>query len=292
MGPAARDVPSAQRDEELQVGCIRRAALLPGGRSGRSRRPRNTLLGPWRQCGRCREVPEEAASAKANYVHRTMADGARAQLIHIDVDRRLGHEWDEWDGRPLPNSGNYDSSPALFFAWSAITLIAGLGLVALAIFLLAPRLADAHPSAPRILWSALLIAGAILWAWWAALLLSYELKRPLLPEWLAERGPFLRLMRLTSRVAGPIRATGLGRKCRGEGLQRVGAEARTQGGSGRASGADTALPVEGNTGWRARRSPASTGCRSSWRQEVSWPGESSGSAGPALWLRWRASATW
>src|SRR5919112_6536194 len=131
-----------------------------------------------------------------------MADGARAQLIHIDVDRRLGHEWDEWDGRPLPNSGNYDSSPALFFAWSAITLIVGLGLVAAVIFLLAPRISDAHPSAPRILWSALLLGGAILWAWWAALFLSYELKRPLLPEWLAERGPFLRLMRLKSRVAG------------------------------------------------------------------------------------------
>src|SRR5918995_2002846 len=131
-----------------------------------------------------------------------MADGARAQLIHIDVDRRLGHEWDEWDGRPLPNSGNYDSSPALFFAWSAITLVVGLGLVALVVFLLAPRLADAHPNAPRIIWSALLLAGSILWIWWAALFLSYELKRPLLPEWLAERGPFLRLMRLTSRVAG------------------------------------------------------------------------------------------
>jgi uncharacterized protein len=34
------------------------------------------------------------------------------------------------------------------------------------------------------------------------LFLSYELGRPLLPERLAERGPFLRLMRLTSRVAG------------------------------------------------------------------------------------------
>ena len=40
-----------------------------------------------------------------------MADGPRAQLIHIDVDRRLGHEWDEWDGQPLPNGGNYDSAP-------------------------------------------------------------------------------------------------------------------------------------------------------------------------------------
>ena len=51
-----------------------------------------------------------------------MAELPRAQLIHIDVDRRLGHEWDEWDGRPLPNQGNYDSPPALYFAWSALTL--------------------------------------------------------------------------------------------------------------------------------------------------------------------------
>ena len=48
-----------------------------------------------------------------------MPETPRAQLIHIDVDRRLGHEWDEWDGRPLPNRGDYDSSPTLFFGWSA-----------------------------------------------------------------------------------------------------------------------------------------------------------------------------
>src|SRR3970040_548546 len=48
-----------------------------------------------------------------------MSETPRAQLIHIDVDRRLGHEWDEWDGRPLPNRGDYDSSPTLFFGWSA-----------------------------------------------------------------------------------------------------------------------------------------------------------------------------
>lgn len=130
-----------------------------------------------------------------------MAEGPRAQLIHIDVDRRLGHEWDEWDGRPLPNAGNYDSPPELFFAWSAVTLAVGLGVVGLGLYLLAPRLADAHPSAPRLLWSALLVIGAVLWIWWAALFLSYELRQPLLPERLAERGPFLRLMRLTSRIA-------------------------------------------------------------------------------------------
>jgi hypothetical protein len=130
-----------------------------------------------------------------------MAEAPRAQLIHIDVDRRLGHEWDEWDGRPLPNQGNYDSAPALFFAWSAMTLVVGLGVVALLLFLLAPRIESVHPVVVSLLWSALLVATGMLWAWWGVLLISYQLGRPLLPERLAERGPFLRLMRLTSRTA-------------------------------------------------------------------------------------------
>ncbi|HEX2289710.1 MAG TPA: hypothetical protein VHH53_05840, partial [Pseudonocardiaceae bacterium] len=69
-----------------------------------------------------------------------MAEVPRAQLIHIDVDRRLGHEWDEWDGKPLPNQGNYDSPPALFFAWSALTLVALLTVAAAGLYLLAPRI--------------------------------------------------------------------------------------------------------------------------------------------------------
>jgi hypothetical protein len=131
-----------------------------------------------------------------------MPETSRAQLIHIDVDRRLGHEWDEWDGRPLPNQGNYDSSPALFFLWSALALVVGLGLVATGLYLFGPRLADLHASVPRVLWAALVVAGAALWLWWGVLFLSYATGRALLPERLAERGPFLRLMRLTSRVAG------------------------------------------------------------------------------------------
>jgi hypothetical protein len=130
-----------------------------------------------------------------------MAELPRAQLIHIDVDRRLGHEWDEWDGRPLPNQGNYDSPPALFFAWSALTLMIVLGLLGLVLFLLSPRLRTIHPRVPAALWSALLLTGSLLWAWWATLFLAHQVKRPLLPEWLAERGPFLRLMRWTSRIA-------------------------------------------------------------------------------------------
>lgn len=131
-----------------------------------------------------------------------MSDTPRAQLIHIDVDRRLGHEWDEWDGKPLPNRGDYDASPTLFFAWSALALVAGLAVAALALYLFGPRLGQIHPAVPRALWIALAVVGGALWAWWLVLALSFATRRALLPEGLAERGPFLRLMTLTSRVAG------------------------------------------------------------------------------------------
>ena len=52
-----------------------------------------------------------------------------------------------------------------------------------------------------MLWGALGGTALVLALWWAALFLSYRTGRPLLPERLAERGPFLRLMHLTSRVA-------------------------------------------------------------------------------------------
>jgi hypothetical protein len=130
-----------------------------------------------------------------------MPENPRAQLIHIDVDRRLGHEWDEWDGRPLPNRGDYDSSPALFFGWSAVALAGFFAAAALGLYLLAPRLALLHRAVPTVLWLALGLAGVVFWAWWAILFLSYRTGRALLPERLAERGPFLGLMRLTSRLS-------------------------------------------------------------------------------------------
>ena len=125
----------------------------------------------------------------------------KAQLIHIEVDRRLGHEWDEWDGNELPNKGNFDSPPALFLAWSAGALAIGLVIVAAGLFLLGPRLGLIHSAIPTVLWSSLAILSGISWLWWSLITASWAIRRPLLPEKLAERGPFLRVMRLTSRLA-------------------------------------------------------------------------------------------
>ena len=125
----------------------------------------------------------------------------KAQLIHIEVDRRLGHEWDEWDGNELPNKGNFDSPPELFVIWSAGAVAVGLGVLAGILYLLAPRLGLIHPAIPTVLWISLASLAALSWIWLGLIVLSFRFRRPLLPERLAERGPFLRLMRLTSKVA-------------------------------------------------------------------------------------------
>lgn len=125
----------------------------------------------------------------------------RAELIHIDVDRRLGHEWDEWDGTPLPNRGNFDASPTRFFAWSLIALLAATTMLAALLYLLAPRLGLLLPTLPIILWwavAAVVTAGAL---WWLVIAVSYVGGTALLPAPLAERGLFLRMMALTSRVS-------------------------------------------------------------------------------------------
>ncbi|HEV8612630.1 MAG TPA: DUF116 domain-containing protein [Gemmatimonadales bacterium] len=125
----------------------------------------------------------------------------RPELIHLDVDRRLGHEWDEWDGRPLPNGGSFDAAPRLFFAWSLLWIVGAAVIAAFLLLLLAPRLALLAPRFPILLGWGLGGVAALCLIWWALLAMSYARGTPLLPERLAERGPLLRLMRGTSRLA-------------------------------------------------------------------------------------------
>src|SRR2546425_755851 len=76
-------------------------------------------------------------------------DAQRAQLIHIETDRRLGHEWDEWDGGPLPNGGDFSAPPGLFFRYAALTLVVLCAAAAGVLFLLSPPLAAVAPAVPR-----------------------------------------------------------------------------------------------------------------------------------------------
>lgn len=125
----------------------------------------------------------------------------RAQLIHIETDRRLGHEWDEWDGKPLPGSGDFSAPPSLFFVFAGVTLAIVFGVASAVLYLLAPRLGQLATGAPRILWVTLALAAVVSGVWYALTVVSHYIKVNLLPERLLERGPFLRLMNLTSYVS-------------------------------------------------------------------------------------------
>ena len=130
-----------------------------------------------------------------------MSDSPRAELIKLETDRRLGHEWDEWDGEPLPRSGDFDSPPKLFFAWSAAATAIGLGILFLLLWLVRPHLASISPRLVTVATLAVAGLAIVAWLWWGLIALTYVIRRPLLPESLAERGLYLRLMRWTSRVA-------------------------------------------------------------------------------------------
>src|SRR5688500_20275133 len=68
-------------------------------------------------------------------------------LVKIETDRRLGHEWDEWDGTPLPNEGDFRTGASSYFLLTAVGIVGAAGLLALGVFLLATRLA---PLADRL----------------------------------------------------------------------------------------------------------------------------------------------
>jgi uncharacterized protein len=125
----------------------------------------------------------------------------RAQLIHIEVDRRLGHEWDEWNGKPLPSGGDFSAPPGLFFRFAALTLVALAGAAALLLYVVAPRLAALAPALPTVLWIALTAAVALAGVWFGLAVLSFYSGMNLLPERLLERGPYLRLMNYTSALS-------------------------------------------------------------------------------------------
>jgi len=125
----------------------------------------------------------------------------KAELVHIEVDRRLGHEWDEWNGKPLPNQGDYSAPPSRFFRWAALTIAVSAGVLFGLWYLLAPRLGALLPALPTALLLALSALSLLAWTWYLLLFGSFYGPALLLPERLAERGPFLRLMTWTSHMA-------------------------------------------------------------------------------------------
>jgi uncharacterized protein len=121
------------------------------------------------------------------------------QLLQLRSDRRLGHEWDDWDGQPIPDNGVYREPPRLFLlllaAWLGAVL-AGVGAVA---WIASPRLGELWAPLPALLGGALAAAALLAALWLIALGLAVRLARNPIPPRLAERGLLPRLMPLAER---------------------------------------------------------------------------------------------
>ncbi|HUQ81337.1 MAG TPA: DUF116 domain-containing protein [Gemmatimonadaceae bacterium] len=148
-------------------------------------------------------MPNEAESPTAPPSSEPSSHASARQaglLVKIETDRRLGHEWDEWDGEALPNEGDFRTTTGKYFLFTAVG-IAGIVIAgAAAIYLLSPRLAQLAWWLPRVLYLGdAILAGA--GALWLGLIgLSYATDRALLPSRFAERGLLLKTLRLSSRV--------------------------------------------------------------------------------------------
>jgi uncharacterized protein len=121
-------------------------------------------------------------------------------LIKIETDRRLGHEWDEWDGSALDNGGDFTSPARLYFGFTAVGIILVSIVAVAAVYLLAPRLAFLSRRLPTALYASIAAFVALSLAWLTLLALSVWTGRALLPEKMAERGLLLRTLNLAWRV--------------------------------------------------------------------------------------------
>lgn len=121
-------------------------------------------------------------------------------LVKIETDRRLGHEWDEWNGKPLSNGGDFRTTAGKYFLFTALGLAALVVAAATAVFLLTPRLEQLVWWLPRALYLADAAVAGVGAIWLALIGLSYVTDRALLPDRFAERGLLLKTLRLASRV--------------------------------------------------------------------------------------------
>ncbi len=158
------------------------------------------------------------ASTDSSSVSSPNLSGRGPQLLQLRSDRRLGHEWDDWDGNPLPDDGVFQEGADLFFRLAAALgmLIVSLALVVL--WLVAPRLATLWVPLPVVIaWA---LGGALLLygLWLAVIAWTLRTGRNPLPERLGERGLLARSLPLLERFGTWF---GLSRDRVGNSLVRV-----------------------------------------------------------------------
>lgn len=122
------------------------------------------------------------------------------QLLQLRSDRRLGHEWDDWDGEPLPNGGIFHERAVVFFVLLAAHFALWTVTSGALVWLVAPRLAEWWPELPALLGAMVIVVAAAAFVWLGFIGASFTLSRNLLPRPLAEGGLLPRLLPVAERA--------------------------------------------------------------------------------------------
>jgi uncharacterized protein len=117
------------------------------------------------------------------------------QLLQLRSDRRLGHEWDDWDGNPLEDGGVFSAGPGLFFGLAAAAGGAFGGVLLVVWWLVAPRLALAAGWLPALSLGVIVALAVVYGAWLASIALVLRIARNPFPAWALEEGLLPSLMR-------------------------------------------------------------------------------------------------
>jgi uncharacterized protein len=129
---------------------------------------------------------------------------AEPRLLQMRFDRRLGHEWDDWDGQPLPDDGSFHTRPGIFLRLLLLTGAVVAAAIGFVLWLVAPRLATLWTPLPLVLGGLIALALLAFVAWTGLVGLSLRKRRALLPGSLAEAGPVPYAMPLVERVGSVL----------------------------------------------------------------------------------------
>lgn len=126
-------------------------------------------------------------------------DPGEPKVLQLRPDRRLGHEWDDWDGNPVPNGGVYHEPAGLFFRLLGAWFLAWILAAAVVLWLIGPRLASLWAPLPLIAWGGLGAVTLFCGAWIVILALALRRNWNRLPAAIAEGGLLPLLMPVAER---------------------------------------------------------------------------------------------
>ncbi|WP_202078398.1 DUF116 domain-containing protein [Caldalkalibacillus salinus] len=107
-----------------------------------------------------------------------MGDHNKAERPQLDRPRKLGGDYEGWDGNLEENNGDLDTSPWLFLSLSALTVLAIFISVFVFLYMIQPRLEGIHPYMySTVKWAFVLLSVTVIGGY-MCIMLTVQTEKP------------------------------------------------------------------------------------------------------------------